>query len=125
MLLARIRSSPGEGIGDEPGNTDSDPGATEKAISEGAVFREDILTRGYELAKAHQGAPGVDGQTFEQIETAGREEWLNEGASRENVSTTASAAGADCESWRRRTPFCTLRGCNAWRGESSIGTYSV
>ena len=41
------------------------------------ICREDILAQGYELAKANQGAPGVDGQTFEQIETAGREEWLN------------------------------------------------
>ena len=40
------------------------------------IYREDILAHGYELAKANQGAPGVDGQTFEQIETAGREEWL-------------------------------------------------
>jgi RNA-directed DNA polymerase len=40
------------------------------------IYREDILAQGYELAKANQGAPGVDGQTFEQIETAGREEWL-------------------------------------------------
>ena len=41
------------------------------------IYREDILAQGYELAKANQGAPGVDGQTFEQIETAGREEWLD------------------------------------------------
>jgi RNA-directed DNA polymerase len=41
------------------------------------IYREDILTHAYELAKANQGAPGVDGQTFEQIETAGREKWLD------------------------------------------------
>jgi RNA-directed DNA polymerase len=41
------------------------------------IYREDILAHGYELVKANQGAPGVDGQTFEQIETAGREEWLD------------------------------------------------
>ena len=41
------------------------------------ICREDILTHGYELAKANQGAPGVDGQTFDEIETAGREEWMN------------------------------------------------
>jgi len=40
------------------------------------IYREDILTHAYELAKANQGAPGVDGQTFDEIETVGREKWL-------------------------------------------------
>jgi len=40
------------------------------------IYREDILNHAYELAKANQGAPGVDGQTFEQIELQGRPEWL-------------------------------------------------
>ena len=32
------------------------------------VYREDILLHGYNVAKANEGAPGVDGVTFEQIE---------------------------------------------------------
>ena len=32
------------------------------------IYREDILNHAYELVKANKGAPGVDGQTFEQIE---------------------------------------------------------
>src|SRR2546422_10426033 len=40
------------------------------------IYREDILAYAYELAKSNQGAPGVDGQSFEQIESGGRKEWL-------------------------------------------------
>jgi RNA-directed DNA polymerase len=39
------------------------------------IYREDILSHAYKLAKANPGAPGVDGQTFEQIESQGLEEW--------------------------------------------------
>ena len=42
------------------------------------MYREDILAHAYELAKANQGAPGVDGQTFAGIEAQGRERWLTE-----------------------------------------------
>src|SRR5438128_4880911 len=46
------------------------------------IYREDILNHAYELVKANKGAPGVDGQTFEQIEWQGLEEWL-EGISKD------------------------------------------
>src|SRR5882724_5842222 len=41
------------------------------------VYREDILLHAYALAKANDGAPGVDGVSFADIESEGLEEWLN------------------------------------------------
>ena len=77
-------------IGDEPGNTNEDPDAAEKAVSESEaepnyrfyllydkIYREDVLAHAYELAKSNKGAPGVDDQTFEQIESQGLKEWLD------------------------------------------------
>src|SRR5262245_66073256 len=40
------------------------------------MYREDILTHAYQLARSNQGAPGVDGQSFGEIESKGLEEWL-------------------------------------------------
>lgn len=42
------------------------------------ICREDMLVHAYALAKANQGAPGVDGESFAEIEAKGREEWLAE-----------------------------------------------
>jgi len=40
------------------------------------VYREDVLAFVYACCKANGGAAGVDGQTFEDIETYGAERWL-------------------------------------------------
>jgi RNA-directed DNA polymerase len=40
------------------------------------VWRSDILEHAYRLAKSNGGKPGVDGVTFQQIESQGCEEWL-------------------------------------------------
>lgn len=42
------------------------------------VCRDDVLAHAYALVRANGGAPGVDGVTFEHIETSGREALLQE-----------------------------------------------
>lgn len=41
------------------------------------IYRADILHYAYRSAKANGGSAGVDGVTFEQIESEGAEEWLS------------------------------------------------
>jgi RNA-directed DNA polymerase len=42
------------------------------------LYREDILAHAWRVAKANGGAPGVDGQTLQDIEEYGVERWLGE-----------------------------------------------
>jgi RNA-directed DNA polymerase len=48
------------------------------------IYRTDILEHAYALARHNDGAPGVDGVTFEMIEASGLEGWL--AALREDVA---------------------------------------
>lgn len=61
------------------------------------IYREDILSHAYRVAKANGGAPGVDGMTFEMIESEGFEQWLSgiREELRENVQTAACTPGDD------------------------------
>src|SRR5271163_4142287 len=40
------------------------------------IYREDILSHAYRLARANAGAPGVDGVAFARIEAEGLDAWL-------------------------------------------------
>lgn len=40
------------------------------------IYRPDILRHAWRIARANKGTPGVDGQTFDQIEAKGLDEWL-------------------------------------------------
>ncbi|MCP4903064.1 MAG: group II intron reverse transcriptase/maturase, partial [bacterium] len=42
------------------------------------VCKIETLQAAYKLAKANNGAPGMDGVTFEAVESAGREEFLEQ-----------------------------------------------
>ncbi len=42
------------------------------------LYREDILSHAYALCRANRGAPGVDDQDFDEIESYGVERWLGE-----------------------------------------------
>ena len=42
------------------------------------ISRADILAHAYALCRSNQGAPGVDGQDFTEVEAYGLERWLGE-----------------------------------------------
>jgi retron-type reverse transcriptase len=42
------------------------------------VYRSDVMAFAYQVCHANGGAPGVDGQTFDDIETDGAKRWLDE-----------------------------------------------
>jgi group II intron reverse transcriptase/maturase len=42
------------------------------------VYRKDVLEYAYRRCRANQGAPGIDGQDFAEVEAYGAERWLDE-----------------------------------------------
>jgi hypothetical protein len=41
------------------------------------VYRRDVLYHAYRCCRANQGSPGVDGQSFEDVEAYGLDRWLD------------------------------------------------
>ena len=42
------------------------------------VYRKDVLAYAYQRCKANNGAPGIDGQDFADVEAYGEERWLDD-----------------------------------------------
>ena len=66
------------------------------------VFRADVLWMAWRRSRVNGGKPGVDGQTFEDIEAYGAERWLGERA-------RPSRSGIPRESPPRRAGAATVR----------------
>jgi len=56
------------------------------------LYREDILVQAYACCKANGGAPGVDDQSFADIEAYGLERWLGELTEGSSPNSAVNAA---------------------------------
>ena len=68
------------------------------------VCRTDVLAHAYDRCRANGGAPGVDGQTFSDIESYGVEQWRGELAEELRKKTyreSGRATGVDPEGGRQ------------------------
>jgi RNA-directed DNA polymerase len=54
------------------------------------LYRGDVLWFAYRCCLVNQGAPGVDGETFEDIEAYGQRKWLDELAEALSVGRSAN-----------------------------------
>src|SRR3989442_15346580 len=58
------------------------------------IYRRDVLAFAYQRCRANGGSAGVDGQTFEQIESAGLGAWLDGLTEETQKQDLQSASGA-------------------------------
>ena len=94
------------------------------------VAKLDTLRAAYEIAKKHNGAPGIDGVTFAAIEASGVEGWLaqlrDELVTRtyrplRNGASRYPSAGARSACWGSRrfgTGWCRGRSNSSWSRSS-------
>ena len=59
------------------------------------VYRADVLWHAYRICQFNDGSPGVDGQTFDDIEQYGRMKWLGELAEELRTKRYCPAACAE------------------------------
>ena len=74
------------------------------------IWREDILDHAYASARANKGAPGVDRQSFEQIESAGLQEWLS--GIQQELRNRTRGARRQCE--RQQELWIALQHRSVW-----------
>ena len=63
------------------------------------MYRRDVLAWAYVRCLRNGGVPGVDGQSFDDIEKSGRDQWLDELADELRKETYQPSP---CLGWRRR-----------------------
>jgi RNA-directed DNA polymerase len=59
------------------------------------VYRADVLWHAYRICQFNDGSPGVDGQTFDDIEQYGRMKWLGQLAEELRTKVVSSRACAE------------------------------
>ena len=76
------------------------------------VAKLDTLTEAYQQAKRNGGVPGLDGQTFADIEAGGREQFLAGHSGRavsRNLSPATQSGGGDTEGRRAKSVSSRFR----------------
>ena len=92
------------------------------------VYRRDVLEWAFVRCLRNGGVPGVDGQSFDDIEKLGRDQWLDELAAelrKGNVPTPAGAACVHPESgWQAKTAGHSLHQgpCGTDGYDAGLGT---